>query len=156
MPALLDALLERLEISAAVVVGHSMGGFVSAELAINCPQRVDRLVLVCPAGLSTYADRRDLRLVAQMRRFKRIVNAYHAQVSAHAEPSPGTRACASRPSTHVVAHHSDRLPAPLVAEQIRGAGKPGYIEGMAGEPPLRLPRPAERDRLPDPDRVGRA
>ena len=53
---LLDGLLDELGIDAAAVVGNSMGGFVSAELAIAFPQRVERLVLVSPAGLSTYAN----------------------------------------------------------------------------------------------------
>lgn len=127
----LEQLLEHLEISAAAFAGHSMGGFACAQLAINCPQCVERLVLVSPAGLSTYANRRNLRLVAQMRRFKRIVNAYHARVSAHAglyARHPRLRLL--EPTTHIVARHSNRLPAPLVAELVRGLGAPGFIEGM--------------------------
>ena len=31
---------------AAAVVGNSMGGFIGAELAIQFPQRVERLTLV--------------------------------------------------------------------------------------------------------------
>ena len=53
---LLDGLFDELGIDAATVVGNSMGGFISAELAIAFPQRVERLVLVAPAGLSTYAE----------------------------------------------------------------------------------------------------
>ena len=30
-----------------------MGGFIAAELAISFPQRVERLVLISPAGIST-------------------------------------------------------------------------------------------------------
>jgi pimeloyl-ACP methyl ester carboxylesterase len=127
----LEKLLERLEISAAAFVGHSMGGFASAQLAINCPQRVERLVLVSPAGLSTYANRRDLQLVAQMRRFGLIVNAYHARVAAHAELlARRPRLRLLEPTTNLVTRHSNRLPAPLMAEFVRGLGAPGYIEGM--------------------------
>ena len=50
---LLDGLLGELGIDAAAVVGNSMGGFIAAELAIAFPQRVERLVLVSPAGIST-------------------------------------------------------------------------------------------------------
>src|SRR3982751_63102 len=36
-----DALMERLGIAAAAVVGNSMGGFVGAEVAIQFPARVE-------------------------------------------------------------------------------------------------------------------
>lgn len=40
------ALLERLEIERAHVVGTSLGGFVAQELALSRPDLVDRLVLI--------------------------------------------------------------------------------------------------------------
>ena len=49
---LLDGLLDALGVGAAALVGNSMGGFISAELAIAFPQRVERLVLVSAAGIS--------------------------------------------------------------------------------------------------------
>ena len=42
----LAAVMDHLGIDSAVVVGHSMGGFVATVLAVNHPQRVKRLVLV--------------------------------------------------------------------------------------------------------------
>ena len=42
-------LMDALEIESAVVVGNSMGGFVSAEMAIKFPERVQRLVFVSAA-----------------------------------------------------------------------------------------------------------
>ena len=42
----LVAVMDHLGIDSAVVVGHSMGGFVSTVLAANHPGRVQRLVLV--------------------------------------------------------------------------------------------------------------
>jgi len=127
----IERLLEVLEIGAAAFVGHSMGGFTSVELAINFPERVSRLVLVSPAGLSTYNNPRNLWLVAQMRRFKRVVNPYHARVGKHAALFAGRpRLRLLEPTTNVVARHSDRLPAPFVEEFVRGLGAPGYIEGM--------------------------
>ncbi len=41
----LDALMEKLHVSSATIVGHSMGGFVAQYLAAFHPQRVARLVL---------------------------------------------------------------------------------------------------------------
>jgi pimeloyl-ACP methyl ester carboxylesterase len=35
----------------ADVIGHSLGGIVAAEFAATCPDRVQRLVLVAPAGI---------------------------------------------------------------------------------------------------------
>ena len=35
----------------ASLVGHSLGGGVSLQVAIRCPEKVDRLVLVSSAGL---------------------------------------------------------------------------------------------------------
>lgn len=50
---IVDELLGLLDVSAAAVVGNSMGGFVGAELAIAFPPRVERLVLVSAAGVAT-------------------------------------------------------------------------------------------------------
>ena len=41
------ALLDALGIARAHVVGASMGGMIAQELAINYPQKVDRLVIAC-------------------------------------------------------------------------------------------------------------
>jgi len=45
------ALMDSLGLSDAVLVGHSMGGAIAAEVAIEYPQRVRGLVLVGSAGL---------------------------------------------------------------------------------------------------------
>ena len=45
-------LCERLDLAPAVLVGNSMGGFVSAEVAIRSPEIVERLMLVASAGVS--------------------------------------------------------------------------------------------------------
>lgn len=50
---IVDELLGTLGVSAAGVVGNSMGGFVGLELAISAPERVERLVLVSAAGVAT-------------------------------------------------------------------------------------------------------
>ncbi len=125
----LDALLDALDIDAAAVVGNSMGGFVAAELAINFPQRVERLVLVSAAGLSTYRDPRGLRELRRIRRMERPIAAVTRWSAANAD------ILASRPVLRTAAlgaitRHADRLPAPLAAEQIRGAGKPGFLPAL--------------------------
>jgi pimeloyl-ACP methyl ester carboxylesterase len=51
---LLHDFCERIGVGSCNLIGSSMGGFISTELAISEPQRVDRLVLVSAAGI-TYA-----------------------------------------------------------------------------------------------------
>jgi pimeloyl-ACP methyl ester carboxylesterase len=46
----LDKLCDRLGLDEVVIVGNSMGGFVGAEVAIQFPSRVERLVLVSAAA----------------------------------------------------------------------------------------------------------
>lgn len=44
-------LFDRLKLEAPIVVGHSFGGLVAAELAAAVPRSVGRLVLIDPVGL---------------------------------------------------------------------------------------------------------
>ena len=43
--------VEALGIERPLVLGHSLGGMIAAEMAALCPREVERLVLVAPAGL---------------------------------------------------------------------------------------------------------
>jgi pimeloyl-ACP methyl ester carboxylesterase len=126
---MLDGLLDLLGIDAAALVGNSMGGFISAELAIAYPQRVERLVLVSAAGISTYENRGAVRAVPVLRRAERILTAYTAWMASKSD------AVARRPrlrdaTLNVVTRHPSRLPAALAAEQLRGSGKPGFMQAL--------------------------
>jgi pimeloyl-ACP methyl ester carboxylesterase len=126
---LLDGLLDELEIAAAAVVGNSMGGFIGAELAIAFPQRVERLVLVSAAGLSTHNDPRTVHAMPALIRLQRIIAASAAWLASKSEEvvrRPRLREAA----LNVVVRHPSRLPAALAAEQLRGAGKPGFIPAL--------------------------
>jgi pimeloyl-ACP methyl ester carboxylesterase len=123
----LDALYDALGIDAAAVVGNSMGGFIGAELAIAFPSRVERLVLVSAAGLTL-----DKRLAA-----------YAAWLGTRSDEL-ARRPRARRMIFGLVAHRPDLLPAPLVAEQIRGSGKPGFVPALDA-----LTSYPIRDRLPE-------
>jgi pimeloyl-ACP methyl ester carboxylesterase len=48
-----DEILDALGIGQTAVVGHSFGGMLGAELAATRPERVSKLVLLCPIGLWT-------------------------------------------------------------------------------------------------------
>lgn len=126
---LLDGLLDALEIAAAAVIGNSMGGFTAAELAIAFPQRVERMVLVSPAGISTYAHPGATRALPVLRVLEALIAAQTAWIAANADT------LARRPrlrdlTLNVVAAHPSRLPAPLAAEQLRGTGKPGFMQAL--------------------------
>jgi pimeloyl-ACP methyl ester carboxylesterase len=125
----LDALLDTLEIDAAAVVGNSMGGFVSAELAICFPQRVERLVLVAAAGLSTYNNKAGTRALPGLRRAEGVVAAYAAWIAAHSD-TVARRPALRNATLGLIASHPSRLPAALAAEQLRGAGKPGFVQAL--------------------------
>ncbi len=43
--------IEALGLSRPLLVGHSLGGMIAAEMAAVCPNEVDRLCLIAPAGL---------------------------------------------------------------------------------------------------------
>jgi len=43
--------VEALSLKDPVLVGHSMGGMIAAEMAALAPNDVSRLALICPAGL---------------------------------------------------------------------------------------------------------
>jgi pimeloyl-ACP methyl ester carboxylesterase len=126
---LLDGLLDSLEIDAAAVVGNSMGGFIGAELAIGFPQRVERLVLVSAAGISTHQPRGSGRALPVLRRLERIVLASGAWTASKSD-TVARRARLRETALKVVARHPERLSAALAAEQLRGAGKPGFLQGL--------------------------
>jgi pimeloyl-ACP methyl ester carboxylesterase len=124
---LLDGLMGALGIDAAAVVGNSMGGFVGAELAIAYPQRVERLVLVSAAGLSTYRNPRGMRAVRTLGVVEQIIAASTAWVASKSDAvarRPGLR----NSTLGLVVRHPSQLPAALAAEQIRGSGKPGFMQ----------------------------
>jgi pimeloyl-ACP methyl ester carboxylesterase len=140
---ILDELMDRLGVDAAAFVGNSMGGFIAAELAISFPQRVERLVLVSAAGLSTYQERRAELALPGLRRAERVVAATAAWFATRSDAMmrrPRLREAA----LNLVVRHPTRLPAPVAAEQVRGAGKPGFLPALAAVIGYDL-----RDRLPE-------
>jgi pimeloyl-ACP methyl ester carboxylesterase len=126
---LLDELLDELALDSAAVVGNSMGGQIASEFASVFPGRVTRLALVSPAGVSTSGDVPTARLLPALRRAEVVAAGTAAWAAAHSD------AATARPRLRealmgVVAAHPGRLPAALVAEQLRGAGKPGFVPGL--------------------------
>ena len=125
---LLDELLGQLEIDAAMVVGNSMGGFIGAELAIRFPRRVERLVLVAAAGISVQKLRNDPGM-ALLHRLDFLVAAHGGWLASKSDAWARRRKL-RRQLFAIVAAHPGLLPAPLVAESLKGSGKPGFIPAV--------------------------
>ncbi|MBA2504632.1 MAG: alpha/beta fold hydrolase, partial [Thermoleophilaceae bacterium] len=125
MARVVEGLLERLGLGPVAVVGNSMGGFISAELAIKYPQRVDRLVLVAAAGISNNDVRR--RPASTIMKMGAILSAN--TVASH-------RIVARRPrlrhgALSIVARHPGRLRADLAYEGLlQGVGAPGFADAV--------------------------
>lgn len=125
----LDGLLEALGVDAATLVGNSMGGFIAAELAIAYPQRVERMVLVSAAGIGTYQHPDVMRAIPWLTRAERIVAAYTAWLASKSDMVVRRRGLRNA-TLGLVVRHPSRLPGPLAAEQLRGAGKPGFMQAL--------------------------
>ena len=136
-----DALMSQLGMSSAAAVGNSMGGFIGAELAIAFPERVERLVLVSAAGL-TIEHQRDERVLALLKTLDKRLAAYAAWFGTRSEDL-ARRPRARRMILGLVAYRPEQLPAALVAEQVRGSGKPGFVPALDALTSYPL-----RDRLP--------
>jgi pimeloyl-ACP methyl ester carboxylesterase len=106
-----ETLCEELGIGPAAVVGNSMGGFISADLALQNPERVERLVLVAAAGISTnHARRTPLEVAA---RTVALGSALTARRSRRAALRPGVRYLVMSG----IFRHPSRIPLDLVLEQ---------------------------------------
>jgi pimeloyl-ACP methyl ester carboxylesterase len=134
-----NALCDKLGLGGIDLVGNSMGGYVAAEVAIQFPERVSRLVLVSAAGISSAET-----LQAPILTFGRIATAIATNSAAR------HRRLAARPLTrHVslalVARHPRLLKADLAYEGFfKGAGKPGFDDALRACLDYDF-----RDRLPD-------
>lgn len=125
---LLDALCAELGIERAAFAGNSMGGVVCAELARAFPARVERLCLVSAAGLSI--QRLPLEHALRvMTPLERVISAYGGAIASRA-PALARRSRLRRLMLLHVATHADRLPGPLAAELMAGAGRPGLLPGL--------------------------
>ena len=140
---LLDQLFDTLGIDAAAVVGNSMGGFIGAELAIAFPQRVERLVLISAAGISTFDNRGAVRALPVLRRAERVLTAYTAWMASKSD-TVARRPRLRDATLNVVTRHPSRLPAALAAEQLHGSGKPGFMQALEANLNYDF-----RDRLPE-------
>lgn len=126
--ATVDALMQELGIDSAQIVGNSMGGFIGAELAIASPARVERLVLVAAAGLSSNEIRTE-RTKGLRHRAENIAFFHLGWLASRSTMVTRRRRLRSA-LLLIVAAHPDRLPPALTIEQVAGSGKPGFSDAL--------------------------
>ena len=105
-------------------------------------------------GADASSAMRNERVLAALRRPSGCSPAYGGWIGARSE-TLARRPRARQLLFNVVAAHPDRLPAPLVAEQVRGLGQARLHRRARRADRLPDPRPPRRDRVPDADRLGR-
>jgi pimeloyl-ACP methyl ester carboxylesterase len=133
-----NALCDELDLGEVVLVGNSMGGFVAAETAIQFPQRVERLVLVSAAGITT-SDVVRGPLMAASRVFA-MVATRAAVMSDRLVVRPRLRV----PMFAQIIRYPQRIPADLLHEITYSSGRKGFV------PALRAILTYDvRDRLPE-------
>jgi pimeloyl-ACP methyl ester carboxylesterase len=125
---IVSELLDTLAIERAVVVGNSMGGFIGVEIALQFSTRVEKLVLVSAAGLSIEHQRSEpaLRALERLDNLLIFTGGWLASRSETVTRRPQMR----RQLMRLVAHRAEALPAALIAEQIKGTGKPGFVSAL--------------------------
>jgi pimeloyl-ACP methyl ester carboxylesterase len=126
--ATVDELLRTLGVERATILGNSMGGFVGAELAIRFATTVQELVLISAAGLSI-ESRRYESILKLLDRAASLLALWGGSVATRSD-SLSRRPRTRRALLRLVAAHPERLPAPLVAEQMRGTGRPGLVPSL--------------------------
>lgn len=133
-----DGWLDRLGVGHVAVVGNSMGGFIAAELAIQCPERVERLALAAAAGISiTNLKRRPTMTVA------RLAVALGSLVASRSREIIARERLRHLVVAPVVRHPS-RIRPDLLYEIMQGSGKPAYFASLDA-----LTSYDFRDRLPE-------
>jgi pimeloyl-ACP methyl ester carboxylesterase len=135
-----DAMCDALGVERVSVVGNSMGGFIGAELALSFGTRVDRLVLVSAAGLSTENLPRTLSLTAA-----RVVAA-GVPFATRFESPIVRRPRLRRAAMQLVLRYPEKVSVPLAQELVLSFGKPGFVAGLEA-----IIDYSYRDRLPQID-----
>ncbi len=122
-------LLDELGAERAVLVGNSMGGLVASELAIAQPERVERLILVSSAGISTQRELTAAMKFTAMSGLDRALAGGAGVIAARSDAIARHRRLRDTGLSLLVRHPSRLAPA-FASELIRGAGKPGLLGAL--------------------------
>ena len=119
-----DAMCDALGVDRVSVLGNSMGGFIGAELALSFSTRVDRLVLVSAAGLTTE------HLAAEPSIWLAKIVSAGLPVARRWESAFVRRPRLRRAVMQSVFRYPERLSVPLAQELVLSAGRPGFVPAL--------------------------
>jgi pimeloyl-ACP methyl ester carboxylesterase len=118
-------LCRRLDLPPVVMVGNSMGGYVSAEVAIQAPEIVERLLLVSAAGISQREH--NAEVVLRVGRWLAFVTR---------SSTAQRRWYAARPALRhwilaTIVRHPTKIAADTAFEGLmKGSSKPGFVDAL--------------------------
>jgi pimeloyl-ACP methyl ester carboxylesterase len=122
----LDAFMDHLGIESAALVGNSMGGFISAEVAIAHPSRVDILVLVSAAGITHLHKRVTPTQVLRAARWSQpLTRTVLARSDYLIRRRRGRRLLLG-----TVARFPEKLAPHMCVEMLGGANSPGFADAL--------------------------
>jgi pimeloyl-ACP methyl ester carboxylesterase len=120
-----NALCEHLGLDRVELVGNSMGGYIAAEVAIQFPERVDRLALVSAAGITSASlDHRPVLTLG------RIATAIVTWTAARNRELAARRVWRHLSLLFVARHPSLLKPDFAYEAFFKGTGKPGFLDAL--------------------------
>jgi pimeloyl-ACP methyl ester carboxylesterase len=116
-------LLDELGIERASLIGNSMGGQTSVQVSIDHPERVDRVIVVSPAGYTT-SDTPEIT-----RRFLELVSPIMPRLGVH------NRFVVTHPKLRKLAFlgivaHGDKLTPEIAWEMLGPTRNPGFVSAL--------------------------
>jgi pimeloyl-ACP methyl ester carboxylesterase len=120
-----DALCEKLSLGRVDLVGNSMGGYIAAEVAIQFPERIDQLILVSAAGITSAGVAHRPVLTAG-----RVASAIVTYGAAR-QRNIAARPIARHYALALVARYPSLLKPDFAYEAFfKGTGKPGFEDAL--------------------------
>ena len=120
-----NALCDELDLGEVVLIGHSMGGFTSCETAIQFPERVERIVLISAAGITTSDIAHQPVLVGA-----RVAAALGTRAAARSRQVV-VRKRLRRPLYASFIRYPDLLATDFLFESTQGSGRPAFNSALA-------------------------
>lgn len=121
----IESFCDQLELESVQIAGSSMGGFVGAEMAIQYPQRVERLVLVSAVGASDV-----LLKIAPLLGTVALLERMSARHVVTFRKKLLRRPRLRKIGLSLIANHGDRLSPEMAYELSLGVNKEGFVDAF--------------------------